>query len=351
MDNASSKSTAVLWQKLGLSILCAVLFAVLVLMVFATAFVHDLVDKISVDNGGDHIEGTLSSSEIDDIMKDETVSSDYTGETMHPTDATIETLPLQMIDNPDVINIMLVGQDRRPGESRQRSDSMILCSLNKKTHAFTMISFLRDTYVTIPDHPAQKMNAAYALGGMSLLTETLATNFGVHLDGCIEVDFGGFTKIIDMLGGVDINLTQKEADWLNKTEGHNLSAGLNHFDGALALSYSRIRKLDMDAMRAQRQRKVITSLINAYKGNTVFSMITLAGDILDTGHIKTNMSKSQILSYVSSLFPLLSDSKITSKQIPISGTYEEVGVLGNIRDVKVIKDMDANRKLLQELLG
>ena len=337
-------------QKLGLGILCVILALVLIVMIFATAFIHDMIGNVSA-NGGDHIDGTLSSSELDDIRGQETLPPDYTGATVDPSDVTIPTVPNQVIDNPDVINIMLVGQDRRPGQGRQRSDSMILCSFNTKTHSLSMISFLRDTYVSIPGFWPDKMNAAYAYGGMKTLTATLAANFGVHLDGCVEVDFGGFTNIIDKLGGVDITLTQKEADWLNNEQGYSLTAGLNRLNGEQALNYSRIRKLDADAKRAERQRKVINSIINSYKNQNPVAMLTLTREILASGWISTNMSGDEIIDYVTDLFPLLSDSKISSHQIPINGTWDDVKALGNIVDLKVITDMQANRDLLQQLLG
>lgn len=112
----------------------------------------------------------------------------------------------------DLINILLVGQDRREGQGRQRSDSMILCSINPDTKQISMISFLRELYVQIPGgYSDNRLNAAYVFGGFPLLTDTLHTNFGVSIDGCFEVDFSCFQSVIDILGGVDITLTDKEA--------------------------------------------------------------------------------------------------------------------------------------------
>lgn len=341
---------SVSWQKLGLSILCGILAAVLLLMVFATAYVHDLVDKISYIDG-DHIDGTLSSSEYWDILQGDTVSSDFTGETIHPSDITVPTRPDLTIENPDVINIMLVGQDRRPGEGRQRSDSMILCSFNTRTHAFSMTSFLRDTYVEIPGHGYRKMNTAYAFGGMKLLTETIRLNFGVVLDGCVEVDFNSFITIIDMLGGVDISLTQKEVNYLVNTYKYDVTVGMNHLSGSQALTYARIRVIDMDAKRAERQRKVITSLINAYKTKGVLEIVSLAREILDTGLIKTNMKGSDIINYVTEFFPFFAEGQISSHQIPVAGTYDDSKNISGVGLAKVIVDMETNRKLLLQLLG
>ena len=118
----------------------------------------------------------------------------------------------------DLLNILLVGQDRREREGRQRSDSMILCSINPDTKQISMISFLRDLYVQIPGgYSDNRLNAAYVFGGFPLLMDTLHTNFGVSIDGCFEVDFSGFQSVIDILGGVDIEMTSKEARTINTT--------------------------------------------------------------------------------------------------------------------------------------
>lgn len=353
MNAFLDKLRSVGFQKLGLSILCGILAVVLILLIFATAFVHQLVGKISSAQGGDHLDGTLSSDQMDDLHNEETLPSDFTGETLHPDDVTTPTeKEIEMLSNPNVINIMLVGQDRRPGEGRQRSDSMILCSFNTQKKTFSMISFLRDTYVTIPGFKPNKINAAYAYGGMKTLTETLAVNYGVKVDGCVEVDFSGFQYIIDMLGGVELTLTEKEANFINENYGYSLSPGLQRLNGEEALWYSRIRKLDSDSQRTARQRKVITALINAYKDRSVLEMATLASDILDTGLVKTNMDSGDIINYVMKFFPIVANSTPKSHQIPLSGTWDDAKAIGNnIVDAKIITDLDANLDLLKSLLG
>lgn len=109
--------------------------------------------------------------------------------------------------NDDLLNILLVGQDRREGQGRQRSDFMILCSINLDTKQISMISFLQDLYVQIPGgYSDNRLDAAYVFAGFPLLMNTLHTNFGVSIDGCFEVNFFGFQSVIDILGGVDITL-------------------------------------------------------------------------------------------------------------------------------------------------
>lgn len=343
MSGNFQKSNHASWQKIGLSVLCGILALVLIVMVFATAYVHYLLSRINRVSGEDE---TLSSADAATLGDD--VDPDFTGPSVDHTDVTHSTVPEDELNKAEhIVNIMLIGQDRREGEPRQRSDAMILCTFNQENHTITMTSFLRDTYVQIPGYGGEKLNAAYAYGGFSLLKQTLAVNFGVHVDACAEVDFGRFKQVIDLLGGVDIELTEKEANHLNEKNGWNLPSGWVHMDGEEALQYARIRKIDMDAYRAGRQRKVLMALIDAYKNKSMSEMLGLVDDILPL--ITTDMTDSEIIGYVLDLFPLLASSTINTQQIPAAGTYEEMTV-GKVSAAKV-PDMETNRQILKEILG
>lgn len=344
------------WQRIALSTLCVFLALVLLVMLVATVFLQDMLSYIT-HNEDDPMHATLSSEQAATATEaTDPYETEFTGPSIHPTDVTVNTIPSipkedLIVDG--IVNILLIGEDRRPGEGRQRSDSMILCSFDTNKNTITMISFLRDTYIpTIPGYWADKINAAYAFGGARTLNQTLAAYFGVHVDANVAVQFDGFEEIIDLLGGVDIELTSKEANYLNTSDlfgwhGWNLKAGMQHLDGAQALAYSRIRKIDMDAMRAQRQRKVLTALINAYKSKSLDEMITLTYEILKTRTLTTDMTTSEIINYVTLLFPMLSTATINSQQIPAEGTYESVTV-GSVKSTKVC-DFEVNRKILQKI--
>ena len=149
------------------------------------------------------------SDSIDTVTNqgDENVDADTSEEItyIHPDD--VEWDFIEPLEDDHLINILLVGQDRREGEGRQRSDTMILCSINLETGETSLISFLRDLYVQIPGgYSDNRLNATYAFGGFDLLDATLTENFGVSIDGNFEVDFTGFEAIIDMVGGIDIEL-------------------------------------------------------------------------------------------------------------------------------------------------
>lgn len=240
----------------------------------------------------------------------------------------------------DLVNILLIGQDRREGESRQRSDTMILVTFDKNRGKITMTSFLRDMYVQIPGYDGNRLNAAYAFGGMKLLDETLEANFGVQVDANMEVDFSGFSEIIDILGGVDIALTQAEAEYMGR------SAGLQHLDGEAALTYSRIRYIDSDFGRTERQRNVLSSVYESVKNLS----ITQAFDLIDAVFplLTTDMTNTEIISYAVDLFPMLARSDLVNCRIPADGTYS----YNTVRGMAIIApDFEANREILKETLS
>ena len=344
----SKKSSAVSWQSLCLIILCLFLGIVLVTLIAATAYFNHLLSFVTHNNNSD-IDGTLS-PDVLATATDDDYNGDFTGPSTDHGDIVLSTLPTLTPDEmivEGVYNIMLIGEDRRPGEDRQRSDSMILCSFNTNSNSIDMISFLRDTYVAIPGHNANKMNAAYQIGGVSLLDQTMALNYGVHVDANIVVNFEGFKSIIDMLGGVDITLTAAEADHLNGRYGYELSAGKQHLDGEQALNYSRIRKIDWDINRTQRQRNVLTALLNSFKNKNITEMVSIATNILQSGYIQTDMSADEIRGYIITLFPMLSSADVTNQHIPALDTFSEMSI-GTLTYCKV-PDLEANRKILKEI--
>ena len=247
-----------------------------------------------------------------------------------------------------VVNILLIGQDARPGWGRSRSDSMILCTFDKEKKTITMTSFLRDLYVQIPGYQNNRINAAYPAGGMELLNETLVQNFGVHVDGNVEVDFSHFVDVIDLLGGVDIELRSDEAHYINSNTKGSLTEGMQHLNGKQALYYSRIRYLDADAdfSRTNRQRKVISALIEKFRDSKLTTLLGLLDDLLPM--VTTDMSNKEMISLATDLFPMLADCTIVSQRIPQDDTYH----LAMIRGMSVIvADMDAQREFLKNTLA
>lgn len=254
----------------------------------------------------------------------------------------VEWGEIEPLMDDDLLNILLVGQDRRPGQGRQRSDSMIVCSINFETKQIAMISFLRDLYVQIPGYTDNRLNAAYVFGGFPLLKDTLNVNFGITVDGCFEVDFTGFTTLIDKIGGVDVSLTATEA----RIVGGGAEEGLNHLDGEHALTYARIRKIDSDFQRTDRQRKVLLACFEKVKQRSLKEMLSLLDEALP--YLTTDMTNSQIYSIASKLFPLVNNAEINTYHIPPDGTYSNLYIRGMAilyPDLGTIRNILANEYL------
>lgn len=253
----------------------------------------------------------------------------------------------------EVVNIMLVGQDARPGEAAQRSDAMILMTFNRKTGEITLTSFLRDQYVQIPGFGNTKLCHAYSYGGMTLLNQTIENQYGIEVDGNVTFSFEGFEQIIDMLGGVEIELTWEEASALNNLESQKewgLKPGVQRLTGEQALRYARLRHIDSDFQRTQRQRKVIMSIIDAYKNCTMSEMMKTLEETMPL--ITTNIPKSDIYTYAFNLFPMLSGAQMKTQQIPAAGTFQS-GLIrvseGYMASCQFNIDFSANREILNKI--
>ena len=244
------------------------------------------------------------------------------------------------------INFLLVGRDAHGEGENGRSDSMILCSVDTGSKSVALISFLRDIYLRIPGHGSSRLNASYSWGGAELLKQTLEENFGVIADVTLEIDFEGFQNVIDHLGGVDIDLTDREADYLNNGHGWTLHAGVNHLDGQQALAYSRIRYLDSDFYRTERQRNVLTALLTTYGSAGYLEMLNATDAFLDQS--TSDHTDEELLEYALELYAMMDDFEIATHRIPADGTYS----YETIRGMSVIEvDFEKNRELLSSILG
>ncbi len=248
----------------------------------------------------------------------------------------------------DIVNILLIGQDRRENEARTRSDTMILCTFNKNTKQITLTSFLRDLYVPIPGYGSNRLNSAYAFGGMELLDNTLAQNFDIRIDGNVEVDFSQFAQIVNTLGGVEMDIRQDEAEFINFETGSEISAGRHRLDGFQALAYARIRKLDADGdfSRTSRQRRLLDALLEAYRSASLPVMLSLTTQVMPM--LTTDIPALKIVGYAMELFPMLSNAEIVSQRIPANNTFSDQYVDGMS---VLVPDLDANRRFLRDTLS
>lgn len=354
MNNQTKKNKKL---RVLLTVVASVLALVLLVSGGVTIYANSLLNRIQRPD--DSVDNTLSADQVQEILNS---GGDGAGGAVHAPDDETETQPDLITDVEDavntgenIINVLLIGSDWREGQSWELSDTMILCTINKEAKSVTLTSFMRDMYVKLPDYNGMvcghnRINCCYALGGMGMLDQCLLENFGVAVDHNVTVKFQDFASIVDLLGGVDIELTGIEASHLNKNNIWALTKGMNHLDGEQALAYSRIRKLDSDFYRTNRQRTVLTAMIDSVRDMNLAQLNTLAQEVIPL--VTTDMTNDEILKYIVELAPLLPELTVNSLRIPADGAYygANKGTEEAPMDV-LIPDLEKNRDLLREVLG
>jgi len=330
------------------------------LCAFGIIYYNDLLGYVS---RAERFEQELSNEELEDILGFVPETLPEVPEQTSQTEESTAAEDSRYGKTGKIVNIMLVGQARRENEDSKLSDTMILVTVNKETKTITLTSFLRDMYVKLPNFKnhvcgMQRINVAYNLGwrwagdlgGMEMLDQLILENFGVEVDHNVEIDFESFKSLIDLMGGVTLELTQTEADYINNV-GFQLKAGSNTLNGEAALEYARMRKSDgsdSDFNRTARQRKLITVLLKRCMTMS-FSEIN---ELLKTAlpMVLTDMTDDEITTLMVELIPLLPELKIESLQIPAEGTYYGDTVQIGGMDAAVLKcDVEANREVLVKI--
>ncbi len=259
-----------------------------------------------------------------------------------------------------VRNVLIIGTDGRSDEEQGRSDSMILMSLNSRTNEIILTSFMRDSYVNIQGYGMDKLNASYSYGGAELLMDTIENNFMVKIDDYITVNFVSFAGIIDAVGGIDIDVTDEEAQEINNilfSEVNQLmgddqqadflnGGGKLHLNGKQALSFARIRYVgNSDFERTMRQREVFEKIIP--KAINPIAIGRIAKSVIPK--INTNMSTLEM--YLLSLrIPMAIRYDIKQLQIPAENTFYPEDIWfddGTVQSVLQV-DLNANYNILEE---
>ena len=247
----------------------------------------------------------------------------------------------------DVINIMLIGQDRRPGEERARSDSMILVSMNKEKGTIRLTSFMRDLYVQIPGYLDNRLNAAFRYGGTDLMNETFKVNFGLEIDGNVMVDFNEFTEIIEIVGGVTLDISSAEAKYMNNHSKNRFSAGTNYFNAEDALTFTRMRyAAGGDYGRTDRQRRVLVAIAESFRDADIRTLWTVIEEILP--HIVTNLDNSQIIECATTGLGILGGGvQIETLRIPQDDAHRNASIRGM---AVLVPNLEMCREDLQEFI-
>ncbi len=267
-------------------------------------------------------------------------------------------IPNGWIYDDKVVNVLLIGVEQIEGANN--TDSMILASENLETGKITLVSFLRDTYVEIYGFDKwRKLNYAYPAGGIDTLINTLQNTYKFYINSYAYVSFDDFEDVIDALGGVDIELTEEEADYLNETnyvsnyDYHNLEPGMNHMNGNQALGYCRVRKIETlegvndDFGRTLRQRKVMKSVFDKYKDQSLPSLVKTTNEVLEC--ITTNMTSGNIYTLLEGYYEHR-DGELGQLMIPAMEYMEGMDIddVGSVLSIEGYEE--DNIRLLHETL-
>ena len=245
--------------------------------------------------------------------------------------------PIIKVDqkDPDIENILVFGIDARGTSDYEcRTDCIMVLSINSKLHTLKLITLMRDTGVYLGDTAEtlgsrlNKLNSAYHFGGVGMMINTINVTFGLDIQRFVMFDFGSASSMIDLCGGVEIEVKPEEISYANRyldemykldgnTSPHLSKGGLQTLDGHQAVAWSRIRYLDSDFVRASRQRTVTIAMMKKVNNMSYASKLQLLND--SAGVFETNMTSVDIMRVALSCFECLDN--LEEHRIPDDGLY------------------------------
>ena len=246
----------------------------------------------------------------------------------------------------DVFNVLLVGTDSRdPNSDKGRSDSMMLVSFNKKQNKSTVISFMRDTLVDIDGYGRSRLGHTYAYGGVGLTINTLNQTYGLDIQNYVTISFDNLVNVIDEIGGVEVYISEEEAEYYRKNGMPDIVAGDVTLTGSQALAHARNRTLGSDFERTRRQRSVMYGIYRKIMSEKDISALLPLINYCVT-QVETNMSVTEIYNMAKEVLST-EDLKMQQACAPQDGTYTPIVYEG--MDVLEI-DVEANKKMIEDLL-
>lgn len=329
------------WKKImGIS-LCIILAIVVAGGVLIYTIGHDLIDRTNFV--ADEDVKTVQMEELPEEAKETVSAEEKKGRVLDESE--LNEIHQQMnqlsdvdtVEDENVYNLLLVGVDRREKTWNGNSDSMMLVSINHTAKRVSVVSLMRDTYVDIPGYGYNKLNAAYALGGGPLLTETITDTYKVDVSRYAAVDFENMIQIIDALGGIDLEMTDAEVEVANgymldmcNTLGLNgydyvlPGGGVYHCNGVQSVAYARNRFVgNSDYARTERQRYVISQIIEEVKRMDVVQLTQFVKDVLPL--VTHNVEESEIWDLVTKA-PEILQYKFVQDRIPYDNMYDVIYV-------------------------
>ena len=323
VDISSNKQVRKLYKKKGRGLRIVTLVLSILMLLTGSAFVGlNLYLETHRKFEGDYT-----------YMKD-----DASGKQTANTGNTVTLKTSDLLQNSKVLNIMLFGEDNKLDEEFGRTDTIIMLSIDNVHKKLKMTSFQRDTYVYIPGHGYERINASYSLGGAALTIKTIQANFGVKIDRYAVVDFDSFNTITAKPGLVKLN--GQEALWYSRNRGLTIGEDGNEIG---------ISGDDWD--RTARQRKLLTKMVHDLKGAGLSEIIAIVNEI--GPKITTNLKKDEIMGLVTNALTYI-DYDIVQNYVPSEKLWyyngpgdESYEVVGSCI---LVTDMEAQRKELAQFI-
>lgn len=293
-------------KKLAVIILAVFLALIAIIVAVVGIIVNDKLNKITIDNSTTlNYDEPFTSPKQEDVV-DFGEINDAVGNDLDSIITDWSTNGGEKMRNSNVLNVLLIGSDASVEDADRASitekgntDAMILVSIDKANKTIKMVSFMRDSYTYMHGwgHCA-KLNAACANGGPAYLVEVIENDYKIEIDGYVLVDFDSFRQVIDVLGGVNVDVPTYVANHLTtKLDGYFPRGEGVLLNGEQALAFSRVRHTDADGdvSRVERQRQVISAIIDKCKGATLSQINSVFDAVL--ANVRTNIGKKEILNY------------------------------------------------------
>jgi len=299
-----------------------------------------------------------------------------------------------------ITNILLLGIDDRGTKEPTRSDTIMILTLDANNKKMKLTSIMRDTYVEIPGHGFQKINHAFAYGGVNLMAKTIEKNFDLSLDRYVKINFDGFKDLADSVGGLDVNISNNEAlnelnrcilleiydnpksdlkrvkdltdragllrlreegaalikdnsrlskeeyNYISETTGFVQNIGDVHLNGTQLLAFSRMRHVgEGDFERNERQRNVVNLLIDKLKDTPQIKYLSIVNKLLP--YVKTNIAITDALNLVYTSYKI---NNFTMEQLQIPATKLSDGRIYKNKGWVLLMNKEQNTKVLKEFI-
>ena len=253
-------------------------------------------------------------------------------------------------DEQESYNLLLIGTDHRDDSWNGNSDVMILVTINQDSEEIILTSFMRDLYADIPGYGVHKLNYAFAVGGGDVLVQTLEDNYRLQIDNYAIVDFMDMANIVDLLGGVEITLSDEECANLNlylpqlgaPEEDYLYTGGTYLLDGYQAVAYMRIRYVgNNDYQRTQRQRDVLKEIFSSMQELNAVELLTISTEII--AQIEHNIQPAEMIK-LTAMLPQFTKYELSEERIPYDDLYYS-------QDEMLVPDFEATIARLHETLG